>query len=129
MKGKISLNYFYTFIENNTKKNGVGPWAVATVYNSNDLSMSSRKLDKCDLGDIIQIDYTGDGTYDHNVIVVGSVKEDGKYWPAICGRSGSRYFELELSDYYATQGLCVITCKREITSNAKFRILRLTSLT
>lgn len=121
-----SVNYFYDFIKNNK---GVGPKAAATVYSKNDLSMTSRKLEKCDVGDIVQIDYEGDGRYDHNVIVVGAAKEGGKYWPAVCGRSGSRYRELELDDYYATSGVCLVSCKKAIEDSAKFRILRLTSLT
>lgn len=87
------------------------------------LSSTDRKLVNCAIGDIIQIDYEGDGTYDHNVIVVGSVKKDGRYWPAVSGRSGSN------SKIESSYGYALPNCKSDVGTKSSFRVLQLTSLT
>lgn len=120
-----SVNAFYNFVTTNT---GKGVKATSAEYSSSGLISSSRILEQCDIGDIIQIDYKGEGKYDHNTVVTNACRVNGKYYPAVCGRSGSRYFELQRDEYYATKNVCVISCKAAIGANAKFRVLRLTSL-
>lgn len=118
------VNAFYDYVISNT---GVGPRAVAEEYKTYSeyykLSSTDRKLVNCAIGDIIQIDYTGDGAYDHNVIVVGSVKKDGRYWPAVTGRSGSD------SGIKSSYGYALPSCKDDVSTKSSFRVLRLTSLT
>lgn len=120
-----SVNSFYDFVTTNT---GKGPKAEEwNVYSS-----SERKLVNCAIGDIIQINYDGIGKYDHNVVISGVARsnKDGKYWPAVTGRSGSRYFEINRPEYCATRALCLTECKQEIKSGVTtYRVLRLTSLT
>lgn len=117
-----SVKYFHIFVTNNK---GDGPkaeeWAVS--------KSTERKLVNCNLGDIIQIDYTGDGVYDHNVVITNVARaKDGYYWPAVTGRSGSRYADVE--GYETSRNVALPDCKTGVDEKVPdFRVLRLTSLT
>lgn len=116
-----SVNSFYSFVTQNT---GVGPKAEV----GNVTASSNRQLVNCNVGDIIQIDYEGDGYYDHNVVITGCVLSNRKYWPAVTGRSGSRYSDID--KYKTSRNLALPECKSDVNINiSKFRVLRLTSLT
>lgn len=74
-----SVNAFYNFVTTNT---GKGVKATSAEYSSSGLISSSRILEQCDIGDIIQIDYKGEGKYDHNTVVTNACRVNGKYYPA-----------------------------------------------
>lgn len=91
-----SVYYLYQFITNN---NGIGPKAEEQKV----FKFNCGKPDFiAEVGDIVQIDYEKDGTFDHSIVITDIKYKDGIYVPYIAGRSGknsglSKWFDTYIS--------------------------------
>lgn len=110
---------FYSFI---TKNKGKGPKGTYKVFSG---KYAPNHGYEAVVGDIVQISYSGNGIYNHTMIITNITFENNYYYVHVTGRSGSNV----IGDWYDKDTKFSESQFVDDYKNGTYRSIHLTSLT